>query len=67
MVDLGILVLDVLAGRRSSFLDPGDLAPLVRDRPGGSLLAGFDRRSGPAPLSGSRFGARTFGHLGFTA
>ena len=66
VVDLGIAVLDVLAGRRPSFLDAADLAPLVRDRPGGSLLAGFDRRSGPTPLSGSRFGARTFGHLGFT-
>lgn len=66
VVELGIAVLDALAGRRPSFLDAGDLAPLVRDRPGGSLLAGFDRRSGPAPLSGSRFGPRTFGHLGFT-
>ena len=66
VVDLGIAVLDALAGRRPSFLGPDDLAPLVRDRPGGSLLAGFDGRSGVAPLSGSRFGARTFGHLGFT-
>jgi CubicO group peptidase (beta-lactamase class C family) len=66
VLDLGIAVLDVLAGRLPSFLDPEDLAPLIRDRPGGSLLAGFDRRSGPTPLSGSRFGARTFGHLGFT-
>ena len=66
VVDLGLAVLDALAGRRPSFLGPEDLAPLVRDRPGRSLLAGFDRRSGPQPLSGSRFGARTFGHLGFT-
>ncbi len=66
VVDLGIALLDVLAGRRASFLDPAELEPLLRDRAGGSLLAGFDRRSGPAPLSGSRFGARTFGHLGFT-
>jgi CubicO group peptidase (beta-lactamase class C family) len=66
VLDLGVAVLDVLAGRRRSFLEPGDLEPVLRDRPGGSLLAGFDRRSGAAPLSGSRFGARTFGHLGFT-
>jgi CubicO group peptidase (beta-lactamase class C family) len=66
VLDLGLAVLDALAGRSPSFLGPGDLAPLVRDRPGGSLLAGFDRRSGAAPLSGARFGARTFGHLGFT-
>lgn len=65
VLDLGLAVLDVLAGR-SSFLAPADLAPVLRDRPGGSLLAGFDRRSGAAPSSGSRFGARTFGHLGFT-
>jgi CubicO group peptidase (beta-lactamase class C family) len=66
VVDLGLAVLDATAGRRADWLGPEDVAPLVRDRPGGSLLAGFDRRSGPAPLSGSRFGARTFGHLGFT-
>jgi CubicO group peptidase (beta-lactamase class C family) len=66
VVDLGLAVLDALSGRRASFLDPGDLAPLLRERPGGTLLAGFDRRSGPASLSGSRFGSRTFGHLGFT-
>jgi serine-type D-Ala-D-Ala carboxypeptidase len=66
VVDLGVAVLDALAGKRPSFLEPGDLVPLLRDRPGGSLLAGFDRRSGPAPLSGARFGPRTFGHLGFT-
>jgi serine-type D-Ala-D-Ala carboxypeptidase len=66
VVELGVAVLDVLAGRRRAFLDPGDLEPVLRDRPGGSLLAGFDRRSGAAPMSGARFGARTFGHLGFT-
>jgi CubicO group peptidase (beta-lactamase class C family) len=65
VVALGVAVLDALAGR-SDFLGPDDLAPVLRDRPGGSLLAGFDRRSGDAPSSGSRFGPRTFGHLGFT-
>jgi CubicO group peptidase (beta-lactamase class C family) len=63
---LGAAILDALAGRTPGWLEPDDLAPLVRDRPGGSLLAGFDRRSGDAPSSGARFGARTFGHLGFT-
>ena len=66
VLDLGLAVLDALAGRSPSFLGPEDVAPLVRDRPGGSLLAGFDRRSGAGPMSGARFGARTFGHLGFT-
>jgi serine-type D-Ala-D-Ala carboxypeptidase len=63
---LGVAILDALAGRAPGWLDPDDLTPLVRPRPGGSLLAGFDRRSGEAPLSGARFGPQTFGHLGFT-
>ena len=66
VLELGVAVLDALAGQAPSFLGPDDLEPMLRDRPGGSLLAGFDRRSGPAPASGARFGARTFGHLGFT-
>lgn len=66
VLDLGLSLLDVLGARARSFLDPEDLAPQVRERPGGSLLAGFDRKSGPTPSAGSRFGARTFGHLGFT-
>ncbi len=48
------------------WLGPDDLEPLVRDRQGGSLLAGFDRKSGANPSSGSRVGDNTFGHLGFT-
>src|SRR6185437_7451842 len=64
VVALGVAVLDALAGRVPTFPGPDDLAPVVRDRPGGSLLAGFDRRSGLAPMSGARFGPRTFGHLG---
>ena len=63
---LGIAVLEALAGERCDFLNPDDLTPLVRPRPGGSLLAGFDQRSGDDPSSGARLGPRTFGHLGFT-
>lgn len=48
------------------WLGPGDLEPLVRVRPGGSLRAGFDGKSGPTPSCGSRLGDRTVGHLGFT-
>lgn len=66
VVDLGVAVLDALAGRRPDWLGPDDLAPLVCPRPGGSLLAGFDHRSGDTPSSGARFGAQSFGHLGFT-
>ena len=66
VVALGVAVLEVIAGRLRSFLHEDHIEPVLRPRPGGSLLAGFDRRSGDAPLSGSRFGPRTFGHLGFT-
>jgi len=41
---------------------------LVRERPGGTLRAGFDGKS-PAPepsSAGERMGPRAFGHLGFT-
>ncbi|MCC6551851.1 MAG: beta-lactamase family protein [Polyangiaceae bacterium] len=63
---LGVALLEALAGARPEWLTPAEIAPLVRPRAGGSLLAGFDSKSGPTPSSGSRFGARTFGHLGFT-
>ena len=66
VVRLGIAILEALEGRTPSWLGPADLEPLVRRRSGGSLLAGFDSRSGDHPSSGSRFGSRTFGHLGFT-
>jgi len=66
VVALGVAIVDALAGRRAGWLSPDDLAPLLRTRPGGSLLAGFDRRSGDAPSSGRLFGPQTFGHLGFT-
>lgn len=62
----GTLVLDALAGRRQDFLGPAELAPLVAERPGGSLRAGFDGKSGPSSAAGSLSSARTFGHLGFT-
>ncbi|MEO7330104.1 MAG: serine hydrolase, partial [Minicystis sp.] len=66
VVDLGVAVLDALADRRPDWLGPDDLAPLIRPRPGGSLLAGFDHRSGDSPSSGAHFGEKSFGHLGFT-
>jgi CubicO group peptidase (beta-lactamase class C family) len=58
----------ILASARdaSDFLDAAELEPLVRARPGGSLLAGFDRKSGETPSAGTLVGPRTFGHLGFT-
>jgi CubicO group peptidase (beta-lactamase class C family) len=41
---------------------------LVRERPGGTLRAGFDGKSGPpeASSAGMRMGTRAIGHLGFT-
>ena len=63
---LGVAVLDALAGRCPHWLGRDDIEPLIRERPGGSLLAGFDAKSGNASSSGSRLGPRTFGHLGFT-
>ncbi len=44
------------------------LAWLVRERPGGTLRAGFDGKSPPpeASSAGSRMGPRSIGHLGFT-
>jgi CubicO group peptidase (beta-lactamase class C family) len=39
---------------------------LWRERPGGTLRAGFDGKSAEGSSAGSRFGPRSFGHLGFT-
>jgi CubicO group peptidase (beta-lactamase class C family) len=63
---LGVAVLEALSFDRPDWLGPNDLAPLVRPRAGGTLLAGFDGKSQEAPSSGARLGPRTFGHLGFT-
>jgi CubicO group peptidase (beta-lactamase class C family) len=62
---LGRAILDALEGDRG-WLAPVDLEPLLVPRPGGSLLAGFDARSGEPASSGTRLSPRTFGHLGFT-
>lgn len=63
---LGIAILDALAGKVPDWLAPEDIEPMIRVRASGSLRAGFDGRAGDTPSSGSRFGPRTFGHLGFT-
>lgn len=51
---------------RSSWLSPPALEPLLRTRPGGTLRAGFDGKSGAASSAGTLSGSETFGHLGFT-
>jgi CubicO group peptidase (beta-lactamase class C family) len=52
--------------RRAPFGASVDLEWLVRERPGGTLRAGFDGRSAHGSSAGERMGGRTFGHLGFT-
>jgi serine-type D-Ala-D-Ala carboxypeptidase len=46
--------------------DLDDLGWLVRERPGGTLRAGFDGKSAEGSSAGTRMGPRSFGHLGFT-
>src|SRR5262249_45438489 len=62
----GMSLLDALAGRSTAWLVPHELAPLIIERPGGSLRAGFDGKSGATSAAGSRASLATFGHLGFT-
>ncbi len=58
VLTFGLVVLD---GIRS-----GELEWLVRERPGGTLRAGFDGKSLEGSSAGTRMGSRTVGHLGFT-
>jgi CubicO group peptidase (beta-lactamase class C family) len=46
--------------------DGPEMAWLVRERPGGTLRAGFDGKSAEGSSAGERMGPRSFGHLGFT-
>lgn len=59
VLTFGCAVLDALR-------DEPELGWLVRARPGGTLRAGFDGKSHEGSSAGTRMGARTFGHLGFT-
>jgi len=59
-------MLDALGGRSAGWLAPRTAGELTRERPGGSLLMGFDGKAPSGSSAGSRFGARAFGHLGFT-
>lgn len=60
----GQAVLDGLLGEGP--FAGADLAWLVAERAGGTLRAGFDGKSPEGSSAGARFGARSFGHLGFT-
>jgi CubicO group peptidase (beta-lactamase class C family) len=65
VVTFGAAVLDALAGRGGA-LAGFDLEWTVRERPGGTLRAGFDGKSAEGSSAGERASARAFGHLGFT-
>jgi CubicO group peptidase (beta-lactamase class C family) len=65
VLGFGLAVLDALAGR-SSWLSSRAVQTLVKPRPGGTLCAGFDRKSEGASSAGALSGPETFGHLGFT-
>jgi serine-type D-Ala-D-Ala carboxypeptidase len=63
---LGQALLDALGGRSLQWLSPAQAGVLVEPRPGGSLRCGFDGKTAQGSSAGERFGARAFGHLGFT-
>ena len=62
----GAALLDAWHGRSQAWLDPNSLAPLLQERPGGTLRAGFDGKSADQSSAGTLAGLRSFGHLGFT-
>jgi CubicO group peptidase (beta-lactamase class C family) len=66
VLTFGAAVLDALEGAGTAFRHAGDLGWLVRERPGGTLRAGFDGKSPEGSSAGDRLGPRSFGHLGFT-
>lgn len=66
VLGLGVALLDVLGGRRDTWLRSETLWELVRPRPGGTLRAGFDSPSAEGSSAGPAFGPDAFGHLGFT-
>ena len=67
VIALGCAFLDALSGDDARLGgDAQALEWLVAERPGGTLRAGFDGKSGEGSSAGARSGMRTFGHLGFT-
>lgn len=66
----GAAALDAIVRGDGPLAGGGDLSWLVRERPYGSLRAGFDGKSdgsdGSRSSAGKHAGPRTFGHLGFT-
>jgi serine-type D-Ala-D-Ala carboxypeptidase len=62
----GAALLDAKSGRSPAWLDSQRLAPLLEERAGGTLRAGFDGKSADQSSAGTLASGRTFGHLGFT-
>jgi CubicO group peptidase (beta-lactamase class C family) len=62
----GTAVLDQIDDIAAPFGRRIDLDWAVRERPGGTLRAGFDGKDSEGSSAGERMGARAFGHLGFT-
>jgi serine-type D-Ala-D-Ala carboxypeptidase len=62
----GAALLDAVNGRSEVWLRRSDLLPLLRERPGGTLRAGFDGKSVVGSSAGASAGPHSFGHLGFT-
>jgi serine-type D-Ala-D-Ala carboxypeptidase len=62
----GAALLEARRGGCPAWLDARSLAPLLEERPGGTLRAGFDGKSADQSSAGTLAGVRTFGHLGFT-
>jgi CubicO group peptidase (beta-lactamase class C family) len=66
VLTFGAAVLDALDGVGVPFGRGVDVHWLVRERPGGTLRAGFDGKSEEGSSIGERLGVRSFGHFGFT-
>jgi serine-type D-Ala-D-Ala carboxypeptidase len=64
VLTFGAAVLDAIEGRGP--LGDRPVGSLVRERPGGTLRAGFDGKSESGSSAGARMGPRSIGHLGFT-
>lgn len=65
LASLGRRCLDALRGR-SDWVSQGAMAAMIASRAGGSHRLGWDGVTPGASSSGSHFGPRSFGHLGFT-
>jgi serine-type D-Ala-D-Ala carboxypeptidase len=65
VMQLALRVLDTLHDR-DAILPPPLARTMIEPIAGGTHVLGWDLRSGAAPSSGTYFGPRTFGHLGFT-